>query len=259
MKKRFIIKLIASVLAAAMMLFVMASCGGTGKDDGDEHGTATEVPAESNEPTENPATPEPTPVVTRAPTEEPGEPTEAPTPRIKELDPGTDFYLDFTELGENTFNSNGACRIEREEEGAVMYVIANDPFAMVNTETGFGTAEDYRYVAMKVKASKNDYNGEYRFATTTDGRGWAMIQFDYTKPGEWEVIVLDATKADYMNPDTLEGDVTMIRIDPYNDAAEVLTEDYYLTVESIALFTTEEAARGYKGLYDWPDEAVQAG
>ena len=259
MKKRCIIKLISFALAAARMLCVMASCGGAGNKPGGDSGTATEIPVETNAPTQEPATPAPTAVVTRAPTEEPaGDPTEEPAPRIKALDPGTDFYLDFTELGESVFNSNGACSIEQEEDGAVMYVVANDPFATVNTETGFGTAEEYRYIAMKMKASKNDYNGEYRFSTTTDGRGWAMIQFDYTKPGEWEIIIIDATTAGYMNPDTLEGDVTSIRIDPYNDGAVVLTEEYSLKIESIALFTTLEAAQAYKGLYEWPDEAAQA-
>ena len=253
-KRSKIISAVSALILAIIMLFVLSSCGV--KDDSSPGpGKTDEVPADESTPSEIPATPAPTAVVTRAPTEEPSDPTEEPAPRVKELDPGTDFYLDFTELGESAFTSNGACRIEQEEDGAVMYVVANDPYANVNTETGFGTAEEYRYIAMKLKASKNDYNGEYRFSTTTDGRGWAMIQFDYTKPGEWEVIVLDATTAGYMNPDTLEGDVTSIRIDPYNDGALVLTDEYALKIESIALFTTLEAAQAYKGLYEWPDEA----
>ena len=71
------------------------------------------------------------------------------------------------------------------------------------------------------------------------------------------MIVLDTSQAQYMNPDTLEGEVTMVRIDPVNDGTKALSEDYYITVESIALFTTQEAAQAYKGLYVWPDEAAQ--
>jgi len=258
MKKYKLLKTVAAVLLAAVMIFVMASCGEAGNSTGKEDGAATGAPAKTGEPTEKPATPEATPVVTRAPTKEPSEdPTKAPESNI--LDPGTDFYLDFTDLGDSVFNPNADCTVEHEEEGAVFYIVAADPYATANTETGFGTAEEYRYVAIKVKASKSDLGGEYRFATTTDGRGWAMVPFEYTKPGEWEVIVLDTSQAKYMNPDTLEGEVTMVRIDPVDDGTKALSEDYCITIESIALFTTQEAAQAYKGLYVWPDEAAQAG
>ena len=258
MKKHSRLTSFAALFLAVTMLFVMAACGGKGGNNAEGPGKTAEVPSAGNEPAEGTATPAPTAVVTRAPTKEPDSaPTEAPTPGTQMLDPGTDLYLDFTELGDNAFTSNGACEIERLEEGANMSVVGNDPFATVNVDTEYGTADEYRYVAMKVKASKNDLCGEYRFATTTDGRGWAMVQYQYAKPGEWEIVVFDASTAGYMNPDTLDGEVTMIRIDPYNDGAAVLGDEYYITIESIALFTTEEAARAYKGLYVWPDEAAQ--
>ena len=257
-KDKYLKSTVAAVLAFAM-LFALTACSGNGTGE-----TATDEPAKSTEEaavTEEPAVTE-APAVTEEPaepTDEPVvEPTKEPKPTPKALDAGTDYYFDFTEYGEDELVADalGAAEIEQYEEGAFIYSNLNDPYVWILPGSGFVNAAEYKYIAIKVKATMNDRVGEYRFATTTDDRGWARVRFNYAAPGSWEIIVIDASTADFLNPDTMEGELTRLRIDPYNDEGEdiVLSEEYTLTIESLALFDTPEGARAYKGLYEWPDE-----
>lgn len=240
------------IIAIAAMTLFCACKAKTGKKADEK---ATENPTSEIISTEAPVTD--APPASEPPTAGTQEPTKEPKQIPAMLDPGTDVFFDLTEYGDNylTIDANRAVNMEETEEGILLYPVANDPYIHINLDASDQVpAEEYTYIALKVKASRNDLGGELRFATTTDSRGHALVPFEYHTPGEWEIIIADTTTAGYMNDDTLEGDITRLRIDPFNDGARVLPEDYTLVIESIALFDDLEKAQEYKGLYQWPGE-----
>ena len=255
--KKSSVRIIA--LAAALVLMLLSACA-TPKDPGEATGVpeVTDVPAVTNAPavTDAPSITD-APAVTDAPapTEVPATKAPAVTPAPK--DPGTDKYFDFSEYGEDIMvpDPNGAAGLENYEEGMVIFPQASDPYVWILLEEQL-PASEYRYVAFRVLASRNDKNGQVRFATTTDDRGWAMLSFKYETPGSWETIVLDLGGAAFLNEDTMDGDIVRVRIDPYDDEfdEEPLSDEYTLIVESFALFTGPEKARAYQGLYAWPED-----
>ena len=254
--RKSLVKTIA--ILAALVLTLLSACS-----TGNKTGEPTNVP----DVTEKPATQAPAvtdePIVTDAPviTDVP-EPTDVPatkepakTPEAR--DPGTDQYFDLSEYGEAFLvpDANEAAGLENYEQGVMVYPQAHDPYVWLILEEPLPAAE-YRYIAIRVMANKNDKNGQLRFATSTDDRGWAMLSFKYKTPGDWETIALDLGSAALMNEDTMDGDITRIRIDPYDDEFddETLGDDYTLLVESIALFTDPDKALAYTGLYAWPED-----
>ncbi len=257
--KKSMVKVIA--VLAALVLTLLSACG-----TGNKEPEPTKAP-EANEATAVPATQAPAvteaPVVTDAPaiTEAPA-PTDVPAtdvpadmPEVR--DPGTEYYFDYTEYGEDYLvpDPNEAAGLENYEQGVLLFPQGHDPYVWIILEEPLAAAE-YRYVAVRVMANKNDKNGQLRFATSTDDRGWAMLSFKYQTPGSWETLVFDLAQAALMNDDTMDGELTRIRIDPYDDEfdTEMLADEYTLLVESFALFTDPEKAQAYNGLYEWPED-----
>ena len=255
MKKPYL-RIIA--VLAALVLILLSACSA-----GNNAGEPTKAPDGTKAPATQKASATGTPAVTDAPviTDAP-EPTEVPATKEPKktpeaLKPDTDKYFDFTEYGEDILvpDNNEAAGLENYEQGVMVYPQAHDPYVWILLEEPLPVAE-YRYVAARVMANKSDKNGQLRFATTTDDRGWAMLNFIYKTPGSWETIVLDLASAALMTDLTMDGDITRIRIDPYDDEfdSDVLSEDYTLIVESFALFTDPEKAQAYAGLYVWPED-----
>ncbi len=244
-------------ILAAFVLILLSACGTQNST-----GEPTNVPDVTKAPTQAPAVTD-KPAVTEAPvvTDQPAATeipaTKAPAVTPEALTPDTDKYFDFTEYGENFLvpDNNEAAGLENYEQGVMVFPQAHDPYVWILLEEPLPAAE-YRYVAARVMANKNDKNGQLRFATSTDDRGWAMLNFTYKTPGSWETIVLDLASSALMNENTMDGDITRVRIDPYDDEfdSDVLSEDYTLIVESFALFTDPEKAQAYAGLYVWPED-----
>ena len=245
--KTFLTAVILLTLIGSMA--VLSSCTkATANEPAETKTGETEVPATGVPATEAPDTEVPE---TEAPT-----PTPEPKPMPAMLDPGTEYFYDLSEYGDGwiTINPNPAMRIEEVEQGILLSSIENDPFFSIGFDASDQvTAEEYKYVAFRLKASKNDLIGELRYASTTDGRCLALVTFNYATPGEWETVVLDLSKAEYANPDTIEGDITSIRFDPYNDGLAILSDDYTVLIESFAFFNDLETAQKYNGLYKWED------
>ena len=249
---------IIAAIMAMMMLLSFAACAVKPEEKKDDVSAATEVP--KDEPTAAPTdepTEEPTKEPELEPTEEP-EPTKEPKKGPESIDPGTDYYFDFTQYGGDEVAPDplGAIAFEEYEDGVMMYAVAPDPYCWIIPSEPV-PASEYKYVAFKVKATKNDKQGQLRFATTTDDRGWALVNYQYSTPGEWEIIVLDISKAMHLVANTMEGDIVRLRIDPYDDegASEALSEDYQLVLESMALFDDPEKAKAFAGLYKWEETA----
>lgn len=247
------------LLLAALMLLFMSACG-TGNSAGEATGKpeATAEPAVTDAPSVTDApliTDVPAVTDVPAPTDIPA--TKVPAGKPEALDPGTDVYFDFSEYGEDYLvpDANEAAGLENYEQGVLVYPQAPDPYVWILPEETIAASE-YRYAAVRVLANKNDKNGQIRFATSTDDRGWALLSFSYVNPGSWETIVVDLGTAAFLNEDTMNGDLTRIRIDPYDDEFddEPLSDEYTVIVESFALFTDPEKAKAYKGLYVWPED-----
>ena len=198
-----------------------------------------------------PPTEKPDDGATAAPTHKP---TERPDGAPEFNDIGTEYYLDFTQYGADEMTVGNGIVIDQETEGVLLTPDAWDPYAWVTLDPKI-SASEFRYVALKVKANVNDKGGQLRYITTSDGRGWAMVPWTYALPGQWEVIVLDLSAAEYMIPETLNGDLVRLRLDPYDDENEpqyeTLSSDYTVLVESIALFNDKAKAEAYAGLYKW--------
>ncbi len=250
------VKLLAA--AAALVLTLLTACG-----TGSNNGIVTDAPVLTDRPaTQAPAvTDEPVitdaPVVTDVPAPTTVPATDVPADKPAAREPGTDLFFDYSEYGEDALvpDPSEAAGIENYEQGILLFPQAHDPYVWIILEEPV-PASEYRYAAIRVLANKNDKNGQLRFATSTDDRGWAMLNFKYKTPGDWETIVLDLGSAGLLNEDTMDGDLTRIRIDPYDDEfdAETLGDEYTLLVESFALFTDQEKAQAYSGLYAWPED-----
>lgn len=262
------LKLTIAAALAFVMVLSLVSCQTSDNNKPADNG-ATENPApatEAPQATAVPATEAPKP--TELPTEEPPkEPTKEPDPTAKPIDSGTDYYFDFTERGEDMLipDSLGAAGVENYEDGILIFPEAHDPYVfMLFDENDRPESSVYKYVAIKLKAAKNDKQGQVRFFTTTEQAGheyWACTNVSYKTPGEWEIIVVDLSKSNFLTQTTFDGDIVGLRIDSYNDepdgVAFVLPDDYTLLIESCALFDSMEKAQAYAGLYEWPQDATE--
>ena len=241
------------------LLFAACSGGDDGKTEPTDKVTesgnvpdVTKAPDAGNEPTAEPAaTDEPTEAPTEAPTEE---------PKYTRNDPGTDFYFDYTWYAENEvkLDVSAGGSVDYAEEGMYLYATGYDPYIQVRVSDDIDPKE-YPFLAIKLKAYRFDRIGQVRFSTTTDSRGWALVNYNYQETSDWQIVVVDLRTAMFLNDNTLDGKLTVLRIDSFNDenaeeAALLLEEDYSIFIESMALYKTEEEAKAFAGLYTWADQ-----
>ncbi len=197
------------------------------------------------------------------PTQVPSDPTEAPEETPAKTDGGPKlieklpaYYFDFTENGWDAegIGFTNSINLESVINGIEMTFEEDcyDPYFNLTIPYDDIDPVAYNYMALRVKVTRSDLEGQIRFGTVSDNRLWSMIPVTYVASAEWQTVIVEFANALLTSENTLDGSaLTMFRFDPFDDehSPGAITSDDMCILESIGFFETYEEAEAFAGIY----------